>query len=176
MLQILAALITILNFVYAIIALPGLEGLDLPTEAGILPSVAFFLFFFLEVICSYFICHAVVFLSDVKPTFLRSFSLLFGILNAGTTLFNYKFLFNVSSLANPFDAVVFCAFVFGAFIVDWIVIHDLQMSRTSPRSIFSGPVTISNHYARRERNEFIRIQFGIYLLACLYVLGVSASL
>lgn len=176
MLQTLSALITIINFLYAILALPGLNNLGLPFEVHLLPSVAFFLFFLLEVVCSYFICHAVVYLSDRQPNFLRSYSLLFGIMNAGTSLFNYQFLFSKSNIDTSFDAIVFGAFIFGAFIVDWIVINDLQMNRSNTRTIFSPYASVNRMYASREANEFIRIQFVIYFLACLYILGVTRSL
>lgn len=169
MLQTISAIITILNFVYALLAAPGLGPVERPDSISLSPTLAFFLFFVLEFVCSYFICWSIIRLTESKPNHVRSYSLLLGIINAGTTLFNYQFLFNVRSFEASFDATVFCGFVLAAYAIDWIVISDMR--RANPRYIWRAPLD----FRIDDRNEFLRMQFLAYLLSALYLLVVAKS-
>lgn len=170
MLQTVAAIITILNFIYAVLVLPGMGPTLAPQAINISPTLAFFLFFVLEFLCSYFICLSVIQLVDRKPNYVRTYSLVFGVVNAGTTVFNYQFLFNIQKFETASDSVVFCAFVLAAFMIDWIVISDMR--RVSKRYIWRSPMD----FRIEDRDEFLTIQFFVYFLSALYFLVVAETL
>ena len=169
--HIIASLITIANFIYAIYAFSVHQEVGpLTLNIALTPGVSFILFFMLEVICSYFIIRTIISLFDRTPQTIDIFSLFFGIINVGNTLFNYRFLFDVKEMKTEFDVLVFLMFIAGGFLIDIVVMNSISRAYNLSYMLYGV------RFDRRERLRFIFIQGVEYFLMALFIITVSRAI
>lgn len=169
--HLIASLITITNFIYAIYVFSAHQEVDTSTlNISLTPGVSFILFFMLEVICSYFIIRTIMSLFERTPQTIDIFSLFFGIINVGTTLFNYRFLFDVKEMKTEFDVLVFLMFIAGGFLIDIVVMNSIS------RAYNLGYLLSGARFDTRERLRFVFIQGVEYFLMALFIITVSRAI
>jgi len=174
--EIAAGVITILNFALALLGLSlGSADIDFLSLRPVSPSAAFFAFFILEVICSWFVCWAVVLLNHRNKHLFLIYALAMGIINVATTVFNYKILMKSSDMSVVGEPYRFLAFVFGAFIVDVVAINAIAKSVNETRHLGR----LASHLdgaSFHEKKDFMWMQGACYCVSALYFAFVSHAI
>ncbi len=167
-LNLVASIITIFNFVYAVVVFSTSEIISTSLlDIQLTPGVAFIIFFLLEIICSFFICLSIIRIFSYNNEIVDIVTLFFGVINVGTTLFNYKFLFSVEQIRTGFDAFLFAMFVIAGFVVDVVVIRSIS------RVYNVDFVRRGQRFGPDERARFLSIQGIEYFVMALFIIAVS---